>query len=234
MFLSIRKKYWYFLLAALGLIGGMIFIQISSVFALQNCEIVGPLSERLPEITADSALYGHNIFWAETDGYAETLLAFDQIENVTLHLSLPSGIRAEINQFEPKAVVLADKLYGIDADCRIIPYDTAWETKNLPVFTGLTKLELFSVPKDMRVTEALPGLLVICREFPELFNQIAEMDFSDETYIQVFLTTGNNIYLAKSQNFANQLYKLRAIRDVAASEESAVFNLSYDDVVIKQ
>ncbi|MEZ5360264.1 MAG: hypothetical protein R3F48_15720 [Candidatus Zixiibacteriota bacterium] len=234
MFLGVRTKYWYFLVAAVLLIAGMIFIQISSVFALQNCEVSGPLAERLPELTADSSLYGHNVFWADTDEFAQKLLAFDQIENVTLHLSLPSGIHAEINRFEPKALALADKLYGIDYTCRIIPYDTAWETKNLPVFTGLEKIKLFSVPKDYRVAEALNGLLVICSEFPELFNQIAELDFSDKVYIQVFLTTGNNVYLAKSQDFANQLCKLRAVRDVVASGDGATFNLSYDDVVIKQ
>ncbi len=234
MLFGVRTKFWWCLAATALLIGGVIFANVSSVFALQNCTVEGPLAEQLKASGIDSLQYGRNVFWLDSDAYMEKLLSFDRVDNVRLNLNLPTGISADINQFTPDALVLTNEVYGLDKSCRILPYDSLWQTKNLPVFTGLPKVSMFSVPNDYRVAEVLGGLLTIREELPELFNQIAELDFSDKTYIKIYVTTSTETFLARSHEFDNQLYKLQAIMEVAASDANAIYNLSYDGVVIKQ
>ncbi|MCK5125770.1 MAG: hypothetical protein KAR42_05905 [candidate division Zixibacteria bacterium] len=233
MIFGIRKKYWWYLACTGLLLGFVAFAHISPVFALKEYNVIGPLAETVRKQCNDSLQIGANLFRLDSDMYIDELMTSETIENVTLHLSLPSGIRAEVNRFEPIVLVLADKLYGLDKYSRLVPFDIEWETKNLPVYTGLKIRKLFEIPEDYRVSEVTTGLRQIIGELPDLFQQIAEIDFSDKTYIKVFLTTSTDTYLAQSRNFYKQLYKLHAIREMAISSDNGCYNLQFDNIVIK-
>ena len=93
---------------------------------------------------------------------------------------------------------------------------------------------MFDTPKDYRVAEVICGLEEIKDEMPELYRQIAEIDFSDRVYVNIYLTTGNDRYLAGSRDFAGQLIKLDMVNRTVARSDDGCYNLLFDGVVIKQ
>ena len=232
MFLGIRRQYWWCLAASVMMIAGMLFLHTYSAFALKTSEVEGPLAEK---IKLGGKLHpGENVFRIDTGHLADTLLKSQAIENVTLYLNLPSGLMAEINQFEPVALVLTDKLYGLDIYSRLIPFDSAWETINLPVMTGLKSGNLFVIPGDYRIAGVVKGLEAVKEEIPALYQQIAEIDFSQKECVKIFLSSGQETFLARSQDFRDQLLKLYAVREMAIAIDGGCYNLQFDDVVIKQ
>lgn len=234
MFLGIRKKYWWYLLATIALVGLMVFLNRSPVFALKQTRAAGPFAGRVGDIAQDIRQSGVNVFRCNKEELARMMLTRDDIEKVDLSLSLPDGIRAEVNRFDPVVLLLADRLYGLDLFCRLIPHDTDWENIDLPVMTGLSTGKLFHAPKDYRVSEVLKGLMQVKEEMPDLFRQIAEIDFSNRVYVSIYLTTGTDRYLACSRDFASQMIKLDAVSRTVARSGDGCFNLQYDGVVIKQ
>lgn len=234
MFLGIRRQYWMCLLAAVVLCGLVAFVRLSPVFALQRTDVSGPCSKSLGDTPRWSRIEGQNLFGIDRAALADNLLRADSVALVSIHLTLPDGVWAEVNRFEPVALVLGEAVYGIDRHCRIIPYDTAWETVDLPVLTGLGPLRLFEPPRDFRVAAVVDGLETIAEEMPDLHRVIAEIDFSDRVHVQIYLTTSTARFLALSKDFAAQIFKLYAVRDQAVFHDGDSYNLQYDDVVIKQ
>jgi len=234
MFLGIRKKYWMFLGLAVLLIGLMIFLQISPVFAVRNANVQGPYAERFLKAADKLVIPGGNLFRFDRRAMADSLMQSDRIANIRLSLRPPHSIAAYINQFEPSALIVGEEIYGLDRHCRLIPYDTAWDNIDLPILTGLKFPRMFQAPYDFRVFEVMDGLLEIKDEMPDLYQQIAEIDFSDRVYVSIYLTTGTSRYLAGSRDFTAQLIKLDAVNRTAARSEDGCYNLMYDGVVIKQ
>jgi len=234
MFLGIRKKYWWFLAATAGMAGLVLFVNLSPVFALKRTAFAGPNGEAIENVLASQTGKNINIFRIDTDDVLHDALKQAEIDNVNLSLSLPDGLTAEVNRFEPAAFVWGKKLYGLDRNCRLIPYDTTWEDFNLPVFTGVTANHLFAGLNDYRAVDVLAGLEMAREEFPELYVQIAEVDFSDRVYIKIYTTTSAMEYLATAQDFKAQLVKLHAINSMHQNGRGGVYNLLYDGVIIKE
>jgi cell division septal protein FtsQ len=234
MFLGIRKKYWWYLVATLAMVGLMVFLNLSPVFALREAEFKGPFAGKLEDLSQSCLQSNENLFRLDKNRLAEALLGHDGVENINLSVDLPRGLRGEVNQFEPEALIITERLYGLDRCGRLIPYDRTWEGVNLPVMTGLKGNRLFHAPDDYRAAEVMVGLLKIKDELPELYRQIAEIDFTDRVYVGIYLTTGTDRYLAASRNFATQLFKLDVVNRAVARSEGGCYNLMYDDVVVKQ
>jgi hypothetical protein len=80
----------------------------------------------------------------------------------------------------------------------------------------------------------MSGLVRIKDEAPELYRQIAEIDFSNQVFVSIYLTTGTDRYLASGRNFAHQLFKLDVVNRAVARSDNGCYNLMYDGVVIRQ
>lgn len=234
MFLGIRKKYWGFLAATLALAGLMAFMHLSPVFALRRTTISGPLSDRIATGEAAAPGDGVNLFRFDKTELAGQLLAQANVEKVTLTLDMPHDLHAKINGFQPVALVMADRLSGLDDHARLIPYDPFWADKDLPVMTGLTCPRLFAAPDDYRIAEVIDGLVLVREEIPALYRQIAEVDFSDDACLTIFLTTGDERYIATSRDFAAQLLKLDMMRSYLGPGDGGWYDLQYGGVVIKR
>ena len=234
MSLGIRKKYWWYLGATILLAGLMVFLHLSPVFAVKGAVMQGPFAERLDGLSQKYLNTGENIFRFDRSRLARDLLHQDKIGNVRLSLSLPNGIKGDVNRFEPVVLVMTDQIYGLDRHCRLVPYDPAWKNLDVPVLTGLKVIGLFQVPDDFRVAEVINGLIEIENRMPDLYRQIAEIDFSDDVYVSIYLTTGTDRYLAVSRNFTAQLIKLDVVSRTVARSDDGCYNLLYDGVVIKQ
>ncbi len=234
MFLGIRKKYWAYLGVTLLLAGMMVFLQASPWFAIKTVSASGPYAATARQV-ADRCLTGtQNIFRYQKAELAQQMLTEKHIEKVALSVRSFSDLQATVNRFEPVALVMSEKLYGLDRFCRLLPYDNSWEKVDLPILTGLPKAALFASPGDYRIADVVIGLVAINNEIPDLFRQIAEIDFSDNVYVSVYLTTGNNRYLAGACDFTAQLIKLDVVSRTVARSDDGSYNLMYDGVVIKQ
>lgn len=234
MFLGIRKKYWAFLGVTLLLAGMMVFLQASPWFTIKTVNASGPYAETARQV-ADRCLTGtQNLFRFHKPDLVQQMMTEKHIAKVALSVRPFNGLKATVNCFEPVALVMGENLFGLDYFCRLLPYDSAWEKVDLPIMTGLPEAMLFTSPGDYRIANVVAGLVAIKNEIPDLFRQIAEIDFSDNVYVSVYLTTGNNRYLAGACDFTAQLIKLDAVSRTVARSDDGSYNLMYDGVVIKQ
>jgi hypothetical protein len=223
------------ILAATALLSSLlVFLNISSLFAVNRINVAGPFAQRLGQVSPTVPGSGVTVFRYDRDDLAQRLLASEHVERVTVTMDFPDEINALVNQFEPVALVLTDKTYGIDRYCRLLPLDAAWEKLDLPVLTGLKCRRMFEAPRDYRVAGVIAGLLDIEERLPRLYRQIAEIDFSDHVYVVIHLTTGSGRFRAQSRDFAVQLDKLDIIVNSGTRSEGGCYNLIYDDVVIKE
>lgn len=234
MFLGIRKKYWLYLAGSVLLVGLVLFARLSPVFAWQQTILSGPGTEYLKAAIDDYPGAGINLFRLDKKELMAQCLTPREIDNIHLSLNLPDGLELTSNRFEPAALVCADKMYALDKNCRLIPYDTGWGEVNLPILTGLNDCRLFEIPADFRVAEVVGALQTIKNEMPELYRQIADIDFSDGVEITLHLTTCHSEFIATGDGFARQLFKLRAIGGLNNWSGSGRYNLQYDDVIIKE
>jgi len=234
MFLGIRKKYWLFLGATALIVALLVFANFSPLFAVRRIRTAGPLAGRIAasKLAADSSRA--SVFRFDRDRLAKRLLKSDRVENVTISLDLPHTINATVNEFQPVALLLSKIMYGLDRYCRVIPFDSTWESMDLPVLTGLKFDRIFEAPHDFRVAGVVAGLMEIRESLPDLHRQIAEIDFSDRVYVIIHLTTGSERFLAYSRDFSNQLAKLDAVVNSGTRSDGGCYNLTYDNVVIKE
>lgn len=234
MFLGIRKKYWLFLAATVAISGILVFVNFSPLFAVRRIQTTGPLAERVSNSPTAAAHLNGTVFHFDRDRLARRLLASNRVENVSVSMDLPHTITATINDFQPVALLFRDLIYGIDRHCRVIPYDSDWETMDLPVLTGLKFDRIFSAPNDFRVAGVIAGFVEIQKRLPHLHRQIAEIDFSDRVYVIIHLTTGSECFLAHSRDFVSQLVKLDAVVNSGTRSDGGWYDLTYDNVVIKE
>ncbi|MCP4567284.1 MAG: hypothetical protein GY841_06870 [FCB group bacterium] len=234
MFLGIRKKYWLYLAGSALLAGLVLFARLSPVFAWQRTTMSGPGTEYLKTAIDDYPGAGNNLFRLDKKELMAHCLTTRGIDNIHLSLKLPDGLELTSNRFEPAALVCADRMYALDKNCRLIPYDTGWGKVNLPILTGLKDCHLFKIPDDFRVAEVVRALQTLKDEMPELFRQIADIDFSDGVEICLHLTTCRSEFITTGDGFARQLFKLRAIGGLDNWSGGGRYNLQYDDVIIKE
>ena len=235
MFLGIRKKYWYYLAGTLVMAATVIFVNYSPLFDLQEVRCQGPDAKRLKPVTEGLLNEAGNLFRLEGDSFLEKALEIKGISRVSFKLSPPHAIIAEVNRFEPVARVWngTDRMPGIDCYCRLVPYDQFWNEYDLPVLTGLKVGKMFEAPDDYRLMEVIAALQNIKDEQSELYNRIAEVNFSEGVYLNIFLKTSAAKYQAISHNLAGQLRKLPSASGLDNWAESGCYNLAYKDVVIR-
>lgn len=234
MFLGIRKKYWLFLAATVAIAGILVFVNFSPLFAVRRIDTTGPMAQRVSKSSSATAPLNGTVFRFDRDRLARRLLISDRVENVSVSMDLPHTITATINEFQPVALLFTDRIYGIDRHCRVIPYDSNWATIDLPVLTGLKFDRMFAAPNDFRVAGVIAGLIETQTRLPNLHRQIAEIDFSDRVYVIIHLTTGSECFLARSRDFATQLAKLDAVVNSGTRSDGGWYDLTYDNVVIKE
>lgn len=234
MILGVRKGYWLLLWTALLIVGAVIFAHVSPLLAVRRTVVAGPYADRLETVLHKRLVLEDNLLQIDRRRMLSEAMMQDEIGNVALHFDWSGTITAEVNRFEPVALVDKGELYGLDRKARLIPYDTAWGQIDLPVLTGLPVRRLFETPRDFRVREVIAGLDSTRLRLPALYRQIAEVDFSDPTYLTVYLTSNTSRFLAVSRGFAGQMVKLYAVSGREDWSDGMVYNLAFDDVVIKE
>lgn len=236
MFLGIRRKYWLYLNAAVLLAGLVLFLNLSPVFAWKRCNAHGPLSNKVEPVFADNITQNQNIFQIDIKNILATGLAKKEIEKIGVRLTLPDGITAEVNRFEPVALVAGgnENLMGIGCHCRLIPFDSEWADIDLPILSGLKLAGLFETPHDFRVAKVVKALNEIKKEAPKLYGQLAEIDFSDQVYLTLYLTSSKKRFRVMSNGLAGQILKLAAVGGVDDWSEGGCYNLIYDGLVIRE
>jgi hypothetical protein len=234
MILGVRKGYWLLLLMALTVVGAIIFAQVSPLFAVKGMAVAGPHADRFINVLRNRLLLEDNLFQLDKKRMLSDAMMQDDIGNVAFHFSWSGIINAEVNRFEPVALIGDKQMSGIDRRGRMIPFDIEWGQVDLPILTGLKIRRLFDVPGDYRVIEVLAGLDSTRTNLPDLYRQIAEIDFSDPTYLTVYLTSNTSRFLAVSRGFAQQMVKLYAVSGREDWSDGMVYNLAFDEVVIKE
>ncbi len=234
MFLGVRKGYWLLLLLALLLVGAVVGARYSPLFAVRRMVIRGPHADRLDAVVRKQLNLEDNLFALDKQRLMQSAMRESCLGNVSFRFGLSGTFEAEVNQYAPVALIGQTELNGIDSRGRVIPYDTAWQQVDLPVLTGLKTRHLFEVPADFRVAEVIAGLDSARQNYPDLYHQIAEIDFSDPMYLTMYLTSGSGRILAVGNGFPDQMRKLYALFTQETWTGDAVYNLAFDNVVIKE
>jgi len=224
------------LAATVILAAGMVFAQLSPVFALKRVELTGPLCENARVLMDDMVKEHPHILSLNQGNLVRKLLAQNGIDNVSLDWMVPDGLTAKVNCFAPAALVLTGDgtIKALDKFGRLIPFDHEWADFDCPVLSGLPEGKLFEPLADYRLAEVIAVLNVIRDQNPGLYAMLAEFNFSDPVFIKLRTTVSHSVFLVRSHCLANQLRRLEVVCRQEKWENRYVYDLTYKGKVIRK
>ena len=105
---------------------------------------------------------------AQTKKIQNTLAENDFIREAMVRISRPSKLVIQITEFEPVAIIVANKNYYLAADGRIYPFRFIEDYEDIPVLNNV-KID------DRKVLAQSLNLLNIIREKPLLYQMVSEI-----------------------------------------------------------
>ncbi len=225
-----------YLLATIVLVAATAVVYYSPVFALRTSTVSGPYSELAAELLNRFADTGTSLFRQPVSKLADTAASLNAIRRIDISYKLPGTLTARTNVFDPVALVISsdNRLFGLDAHGRLLPPDSAWNIGTMPIVNGFSLPDLFEEPDDFRLGAMLKQLVKLRDEHNDLYAHIAEIDFSDSVYIHIYLITSNCTFMVTGDDLERQLRKLAEIAKLPEWSDAAVYDLHYDDVVIRR
>jgi len=186
MSLRVRKSYVMLLSISIVIMGVMIFVQYSELFAFNEVRF------KEGAVVSDTTLFntarGNNLFKVEFSEFAEDLLANKKVLKVDIDYSLPDGIEVSFNDMKPVAAVLTSEgLRGISAEEYLIPFDESASGIDCPILTGYDPGELYQKVDDGEVTMVIENLDNLRDKNRDCYLLLSNIDFSSDDFISVYI-----------------------------------------------
>ncbi|MBN2366458.1 MAG: FtsQ-type POTRA domain-containing protein [Calditrichaeota bacterium] len=223
-------------IAAYGLFRlGQHMIDQSNMFVMNTIKVEGNQWVEDKEILALAALKpGIRLFQVPKKQVSERILKNLYLRGVSISRSLPSTLIIAVQERQPVAYLVDQKIYMVDEHGKILLKKPAMELQHLPLITGLT---VSSLLKDRQpLLEALGLIRLIQSVDKELFQFISEIHISRNESPQLYLIRGGAQVNLGSDHLARRVYILSEfIRDTEILnqlEEIRKMDLTYKDRVI--
>ncbi len=186
MSLRVRKSYAVLFMISIVMLGVLIFVQYSELFAFN--EVRYEDGAVVSDTTLFNTVKGNNLFKVEFSEFADDLLANKKVLKVDIDYSLPDGIEVSFNDMKPVAVALTpDGLRGISAEEYVIPYEASDAGIDCPVLTGCNPGTLYHKISDGTVSLVIENLKRLCNGDRDCYLLLSNIDFSEDDYISVYI-----------------------------------------------
>lgn len=177
-----RLGVWLLIPLAAGIIMLCAFAQQwKDSLTVQSVIVAGHQLLTEQEIAELAALKGgERLFDVDLYEIQQRILGQPMIRNASIVRQLPSAVRIDVEERTPIAFITTDQMYAIDADGMLLPQRLANTQFDIPVMSGVGRIEAAhpgSRLKQREVREAL-GILTLAREHG-LFHLISELTMQD-------------------------------------------------------
>lgn len=237
--LPIRKPFALMLALTLLIAGARLALAVSDRFALRETLIDGQIISE----ESSSALglsQGENLFTQNLELVATIMCRRAGIGAATVEVVFPNRLQIVTNRFDPLFLAYDGRsggLVGLDARGCVTPLsELSPILESKPLFVGLGKLKLFSVPKDFRVRRVVDALRLIAERFEKWSARISVVDFSQEDYLTVSFKGYEFQALVPTIGFDQALMTLFATISGAPNVFSGArkVDLRYNGLIISQ
>lgn len=186
MSLRVRKSYVLLLLISIVIMGALVFVQYSELFAFN--EVRYEEGAVVSDTTLFNTAKGNNLFKVEFSEFADDLLANKKVLKVDIDYSLPDGIEVSFNDMKPVAAVLTPEgLLGISAEEYLIPFNATESGIDCPILTGYNPGELYQKVDDGEVTLVIENLDNLRDKSRDCYLLLSNIDFSSDDFISVYI-----------------------------------------------
>jgi cell division protein FtsQ len=141
---------------------------------------------------------GVKLFQISKAAVIERILANPYLEGVSVGRSIPSTLIISVQERQPVAYLVDQKIYMVDPEGKILLQKEGMQLQNLPLITGFTVNELL---KDRNpLFQALKLIELITEVNPGIFQFISEIHLSKNGPAELFLIRGTaRVELGESQ-----------------------------------
>ncbi|MDR1960866.1 MAG: cell division protein FtsQ/DivIB [Gracilibacteraceae bacterium] len=162
---------------------------------------------------------GDNLFLAEAKALARKVEMNPLVAGAEVKKNFPGGLIINVTERQPAALILkpdGDGAIEIDRQGFILRVYEAWPRGSLPVITNIG-LEGNPGPGKQISSGRLGSVLIMLRQMPpEMAPLIGEVNLNDAGQITIFLTSGIEVRLGKTDQYAG---KFALLLEIMGGEE---------------
>ncbi len=188
MIYSVKRPYRILFGITVFLISGIILIEYSGLFKLEEVTLEGDKvisKNETPEIET-----GTNLFSVPLDRIADTLISQNRVFRVDIDYQLPNGINMNVNDIRPRAVVI-DKngrtKFFLTESAHLLPMSEDLERFDFPLITGLSDCRAYEKSNDDRLDIILTQLDGLKKDCIDFYLALAAIDLSDKEIIRLYV-----------------------------------------------
>ena len=180
-------------------------IRNSDMFILKKIEVDGNQFIESGDIIRKASLQpGNKIFQIPVQEVSNRVLKNPYLKGVSISRALPSTLIISVQEREPVAYLIDQKIYMIDESGIILLKKSGMSIKNLPLITGLSVQRLL---KDRRPLLDALKLIVLMNEIdPNLLQFISEIHIDANRPPQLYLVRGGAKVVIGKEKFPERIY----------------------------
>lgn len=197
---------------------GLFMFTKSDFFMVQEVRIQGLDNVAEEEIVKLlGTVKGQNILLTDTKSLAERVKLHPLVEVTIVKKELPETLVINIQERVPVALILdEDSVVEIDKQGTILRFHETWPKTSSPVVTGVVVPDTIG-PGQKLVNAQLEKVLLLLGQAPQsMIPLIGEVSINKEEQIFLFLTTGMEVRLGYSEEYAG---KLNLLNELIYNEE---------------
>ncbi len=160
---------------------------------------------------------GQNILLTDTKSLAERVKLHPLVDVTIVKKELPETLVIDIQERVPVALILnEDGVVEIDKQGTILRFHETWPKTSSPVVTGVVVPDTIG-PGQKVVNAKLEKVLLLLGQAPQsMIPLIGEVSINKEEQVFLFLTTGMEVRLGYSEEYAG---KLNLLNELIYNEE---------------
>jgi len=197
---------------------GLFMFTKSDFFMVQEVRIQGLDNVAEEEIVKLlGTVRGQNIFLTDTKSLAERVKLHPLVDVTIVKKELPVTLVIDIQERVPVALILnEDGVVEVDNQGTILRFHETWPKTSSPVVTGVVVPDTIG-PGQKLVNAQLEKVLLLLGQAPQsIIPLIGEVSINKEEQVFLFLTTGMEVRLGYSEEYAG---KLNLLNELIHNEE---------------
>ncbi len=216
-----------------------LWIQDNHAFAVKKVVVSGA-SLLTPAEILDLARFeaGRHIFEADLQALEERIAKLPQVKRVRVARLFPSGIRIELEERRPVALIVDNGLWGVDDEGVLLPRLPSSHGLDYPVIVGLPlKHYIPGEPVDNpRVRELAAFLDELREQNPVVYHSISEITENELLGVQLTLIHNQLPVILGKEDLMQKCSRLEAAEQFLSAsgrEKSVLYmDLRFEDQVI--
>jgi len=193
---------WVFRVLGILVLGGAILalrgrvtvaLQDLAGFKLSDVKVTGTHFLTEDDVRSAAALEtGSDMFRLDLAGAEKRVESLGWVYKVYIERRLPQSILISVRERKPAALLDAGRIWGVDAEGRLLPPSTALQAEDLPILSGVAvgPDAAGTTKVAQAVAPALRLLAFLQKEDPALYGDVSEVNLGEANTLKVTFLDG--------------------------------------------